>query len=340
MKPITREYLEDHILGGLFGQAMGDAFAMPAYLRPEDTWEHYQGWIETFHPGPPGHPAHDGLKAGQITDDTEQAMALAETMIQEQGLSVEGAARAIVRWYDQIDGDHNPYVGPSTRRACLALKQGADPHTTGLMGDTDGGAMRISPIGLINPGNRDRAIEDAVTACTPTHFTRVAISGAAAVAASIAAALVPGSSLEEILASGIYGGEQGLQHGNIWLGASVPRRIELALEIAARKTPLYDRIVTLFDVVGSTLATSETVPTAYGILALAEGDPVLCARYSAAVSGDADTVGAMACAIAGAWKGIDSIPSEWVSTLETVNSQYDFRGTAQKLVSMAMERIP
>jgi ADP-ribosylglycohydrolase len=336
---MNKDHLTQHILGGLFGQALGDAFAMPAYLRPGDTREYYNGWIETFHPGPPGHPAHDGLKAGQITDDTEQAMALADSIIEEGMISVSGAARAIVKWYDFIDGDNNPYVGPSTRRACQALKKGADPLTTGLYGDTDGGAMRIAPIGLINPGNIEGAIQDAVTACTPTHFTGVAISGAAAVAAAIAAALVPGAALDDIISAGIHGGEQGVQHGNTWLGASVPRRIELAVEISGRDLPVYERIVTLFELVGSTLATSETVPTAFGILAMAEGDPVQCARFSAAVSGDADTVGAMACAIAGAWKGISAIPDDWIETLERVNSQYDFRGVAHKLADLAWKRL-
>jgi len=331
-------FLEEHILGGLFGQALGDAFAMPAYLRPQDTREYYGGWIEEFHPGPPGHPAHDGLKAGQITDDTEQAMALAQSIIEEGGISVEGAAKAIVRWYDFIDGDSNPYVGPSTRRACQALKQGADPHTTGTHGDTDGGAMRISPVGLINPGQVENAIKDAVIACTPTHFTQVAVSGAAAVAAAVAAALVPRSSLDSVIEAGVYGGEQGAEHGTVWLGASIPRRIELAVEIARRDQPVYDRIVTLFELVGSTLATSETVPSAFGILALANGDPALCARYSAAISGDADTVGAIACAIAGAWKGVGEIPQDWIATLETVNDRYDFRSTAAGLLKLAKER--
>lgn len=333
------ERLEQHVLGGIMGQALGDAFAMPAYLRPQDTWSYYGGWIEEFHPGPEDHPAHHGLHAGQITDDTEQAMALAESVLEEGKVSVEAAARAIVRWYDRVDGDNSPYVGPSTRRACQALKQGADPFTTGKLGDTDGGAMRISPIGLINAGNIEQAIQDAVTACTPTHNTNVAISGAAAVAAAIAAAMEEGSTLSDVIEAGIDGGDKGATFGNVWLGASVPRRIELAVEIARRDAPVYDRIVTLFDLVGSTLATSETVPTAFGVFVMADGDPNQCAVYSAAVSGDADTVGAIACTIAGAWKGIDAIRPDWVKTLEEVNQQYDFRGVASALTELARERM-
>ena len=65
--------LYEHVLGGLLGQAMGDAFAMPALLHPEATWKCYGGWLTEFHPGSDGHPAHAGLPAGRVTDDTEQA---------------------------------------------------------------------------------------------------------------------------------------------------------------------------------------------------------------------------------------------------------------------------
>ena len=71
------QQLYEHILGGLLGQAFGDAFAMPALLHPEDTWKCYGGWLTDFHPGPAGHPVHEGLPAARVTDDTEQAFALA-----------------------------------------------------------------------------------------------------------------------------------------------------------------------------------------------------------------------------------------------------------------------
>ena len=174
--------LYEHILGGLLGQAFGDAFAMPALLHPEDTWARYGGWLTEFHPGPAGHPAHDGLPAGRVTDDTEQAFALAERIIRDGGVTVEGAAEALLSWYESVDGDTAPFVGPSTRKACRALKRGTDPRETGLTGDTNGGAMRICPVGLIHPGDPSAAARDAAAACRPSHFTDVAVSAAAAVA--------------------------------------------------------------------------------------------------------------------------------------------------------------
>lgn len=49
-------------------------------------------------------------------------------------------------------------------------------------------------------------------------------------------------------------------------------------------------------------------------------------------------IGAMACAIAGTWRGIEAIPAEWIQTLEEVNSQYDFRGIAHGLTELARKR--
>ncbi len=254
-------------------------------------------------------------------------------------MSVSGAAQAIVNWYESIDGDNSPYVGPSSRRACQALREGADPNTTGARGDTDGGAMRISPVGLIHPGNPKQAVIDTALACTPSHNTRVAISGAAAVAGAIASAMIPDTSLEKVVQSGINSARQGEKFGNTWLGASVPRRIELAITLTQSSKSIPDKIIDLYDLIGSTLATSETVPCAFGILVLAEGNLMKCAKYSAAVSGDADTVGAIACAIAGAWNGFEQFSEEIIHTLEKVNNQFDFRDVADGLTAIALRNL-
>jgi ADP-ribosylglycohydrolase len=332
--------LYEHILGGLLGQAFGDAFAMPALLKPEDTWKQYGGWLTGFHPGPAGHPAHQGLPAARVTDDTEQAFALAESIIRDGEVTVEGAARSLLAWYESVDGDSAPFVGPSTRRACRALKSGADPAETGLSGDTNGGAMRICPVGLIHPGNPPAAVRDAATACRPSHFTDVAVSAAAAVAGAVAAALKPGITCEQILAAGRQAALEGRALGSPWFGASIPRKIDLALELVRDADPsdsedLFSHIRDIYDLVGSTLAAADAVPSAFGILALAQGDPLLCARYAAALSGDADTVAAMACTVAGAWRGAGAFPEGLTAQLRRANPELDFEGVARGLTGLA-----
>ncbi|MCD4686452.1 MAG: ADP-ribosylglycohydrolase family protein, partial [Anaerolineae bacterium] len=201
--------LKNKILGGLYGQALGDAWGMPAYFDLDHTWQAFDGWIEELLPGPADHPVHFGLPAGRITDDSEQAFSLATAFIQHGGVTLEAAVEAIIAWYDRVGGDDSPYVGPSTRRGVQALKRGEDPHTTGLWGDTNGAPMRISPVGLMHPGDPMGAIEDAATVCTPTHNTNVAISGACAVAAAISIAMTERASLDTIVSAGVLGAELG-----------------------------------------------------------------------------------------------------------------------------------
>jgi ADP-ribosylglycohydrolase len=329
-------YLHPHILGSLYGQALGDAWAMPAWLRPDQTWAYYQGWIEELVPAPADHPVHSGFRAGQVTDDTQQAMALAQAIINDGQITVAGAASAVVDWYDQIDGDHSPFVGPSTRRAVAALKSGADPHTTGLQNDTNGGAMRIGPIGLIHPGNPGAAVEDAIIACTPTHFSDVAVSGACAVAAAVAQSVMPDTTLEDIIDVAVQGAETGLRRGAPWMGASVARKIDFAVQLATDLTlSNQERLQNLYDLIGATLAVADSVPCAFGVLIMADGNPVKTATYAAALSGDADTVGAIACAIAGAWQGVEAIPMESIDTIRQANPQYDFEEIAEALYEIA-----
>jgi len=334
------ERLYRHILGGLLGEALGDAWGMPALLTPEETWQRFGGWVDRFYPGPTDHPVHAGLPAGRVTDDTEQAFALAQAIIADGRVTLEGVARAIVSWYESVDGDRSPYIGPSTRRAVQAIRRG-DPLTqTGLRGDTNGGAMRVCPVGLIHPGDVHAAARDAALSCIPTHNTQVAASGAAAIAGAIAQALFPRSTLQDIIEAGKQAAHEAVQWAAPWMGPSIPRRIELAVTLAQADKPDRERLQDLYDLIGTTLATSESVPAAFGVLVMGEGDLLRTATYAANLSGDADTVGAMACAIVGAWRGVDAFPKEVIATLKRVNPELDFEGVALGLYRLAEGTMP
>ncbi len=323
------------ILGCLYGQALGDAFAMPAQVHPADT-ERCFGWLDSWQAAPADHIVHAGLPAGRITDDSEQAFSIAQAVIDEGGVTLEAAVKGLVAWYDRVDGDQSPYIGPSTRRGVNALKRGEDPRTTGLWGDTNGAPMRIAPIGLLHPGDIEGAVAAATTVCMPTHFTQPAVSGAASVAAAVAMAMVEGISLESLIAAGLRGAELGAEHGRRWFGCSVVFKIEQALAIAKSGGETRLILRRIFDEVGATLNVPETVGAAFGILALARGDPKQTAILAANLSGDADTIGAIACAMAGAYAGFDAIPADDVAVLENdeVFQTYQVRAIAAGLQRM------
>ena len=75
------------------------------------------------------------------------------------------------------------------------------------------------------------------------------------------------------------------------------------------------------------------------MLAMAGGDPLQTAIYAAALSGDADTVGAMACAIAGAWRGADTFSIDVCKTLREANPELDFEATARRLTELAERTV-
>ena len=324
--------MQNKILGGLYGKALGDAFAMPAQVHPDDT-ERCFGWLDSWQDAPDDHIVHAGLPAGRITDDSEQAFSIAQAVIAAGGVTLEAAVAGLTAWYDRVDGDNSPYVGPSTRRGMNALKAGEDPRTTGLWGDTNGAPMRIAPIGLLHPGDIANAVADTVTVCMPTHFTQPAVSGAAAVAAAVAMAMVDGAPLDDVITAGIRGAEMGRAHGRRWFGCSVAFKIEQALEIAGSTADARTRLRRIYDEVGATLNVPETVGAAFGLLAMAAGDPKETAIMAANLSGDADTIGAIACAIAGTFAGFDAIPAEDIAVLENdlVFRAYDVRGIAAGL---------
>ncbi|MBN1991807.1 MAG: ADP-ribosylglycohydrolase family protein [Anaerolineae bacterium] len=331
-------YAYSHIAGALYGQALGDAWAMPAYFRPEQTWEHFDGWLETLLPAPDDHPLHAGLQAGQVTGDTHLALTLAQTIIADGQVTLEGATRAIINWYDHVNGDNAPFVAPNTRRLVAALKSGANVSLSGLDCNTNTMAMGISPVGLIHSGNPDAAIADAITVCTPTHFVDVAIAGACAVAAAVAQAMSADTTLEEIVNVAVHGAQIGRENGRPGLGASVARKIDVAVNWAVEaRLSERDRLRNLYDLIGSTLSAADTVPCAFGVLAMANGDPVETAMFAAALSGKADTVGAIACALAGAWQTFDVIPLEHIETLRRANPQYNFEQIAEGLFELACQ---
>lgn len=327
--------MQNKILGGLYGQALGDAFAMPAQVHPDDTVRTF-GWLETWEDAPDDHIVHAGLPAGRITDDSEQAFSIAQKVIEAEAVTLDAVIDGLVAWYERVGGDASPYVGPSTKRGITALKNGDDPTTTGLWGDTNGAPMRISPIGLLHPGDVGGAVKDTVIACMPTHFTQPAVSGACAVSSAIAIAMLEGVSLNAVMQAGLLGAELGRQYGRKWFGTSVSFKIQQALDIVNDAQDVKTKLHRLYYEVGTTLNVPETVGAAFGVVAMANGDPKQTAILAANLSGDADTVGAIACAISGTYAGFDAFLANDITVLENdeVFQSYGVREIANGLETL------
>src|SRR5205823_1459444 len=116
------------------------------------------------------------------------------------------------------------------------------------------------------------AAEDAMITAIPTHNTDVGFSGAAAIAGAVAMALA-GAPLDKIIDAGCDAAELGLRKGRPWIAPSVARRIRMAVDIASRPGDVRARLQEIFDVVGCSLSIPESVGAAFGVLAMAQGEP-------------------------------------------------------------------
>lgn len=315
---MNHAHLYDRVLGSLAAACIGDALGAPAEQRsPAEIQQIWGGWLRDFHAPPPDSPYAVGRRAGQITDDASQMLGLVDAYLAEPGgLTARGVARMLLRWSET---EYYPrFAGPSTRRAVEGLQAGADPETLGAAGrlstdgTSNGAAMRVAPAGLRHPGQVDAAVADALTCCRPSHLTSIGVAGAAAVAAAVATAVVPGATMLEVVATSRYGAREGRRlgalHGRDVAGPSVERRIELAVSAALSADDFPGAVRAVIDVTGSGLGMSEAVPAAVGILVAAEGDPYLTCVGGANAGDDTDTVACIAGSIAGALRGFSAVP--------------------------------
>ncbi len=310
--------LFDRVYGCLAGLALGDCLGMPTeFLTPEQIKQEF-GWVDHPVQAPSYHP-HSDLRRGQITDDTGQALAIAHAYRPDGQLVAEDVARELLLWADNV-GEYLPLIlGPSTRQALDQLRSGGDPRQTGKKGATNGASYRAVIVGLVNSNRPGRLIEQVVEACLPTHGTCVAISGGAAVAGAIAKAFSEGTSLVEIFQAAKQGAEEGRSYGEWVWGTPLEGRIDLALQIVSQTQQPETVLADLYRFVGVDMLVAESVATAFGVVALAKGDPMQAILYGANIGGDTDTIAAIAGAICGAWKGIAAIDQKMLAEVEEVN---------------------
>jgi ADP-ribosylglycohydrolase len=309
----------DRALGALTGLAVGDALGMPTQTLPREAIA-AAGGVTGFRAAAPDHPLAHGLPAGRVTDDTEQALLLADALVDGGGrVDPQRLADDLDRWErDARARGSLDLLGPSTRSAIQAVREGVAPELAGANGTTNGAAMRIAPVGIATRIDDAEVLVDAVeSACLVSHHTSVAIAGAAAVAAVVSAG-VDGRDLPVAAALGITAARAGARRGRWVAGAEVAARISWSVELAGRRDvpTAIDRVVRL---IGTSLATQESVPAAFAMLLLHPDDPWAACCAAASLGGDTDTIAAMTGAMAGAIHGVDAFPADAVATVRAVN---------------------
>ncbi len=307
----------DRASAALTGLAVGDALGMPTQTMSVAEIRCHYGKISTFVAPYDGHPVADGLQPAQVTDDTEQTFLLSERLIDDAGLIDQTRwAMDLLAWEADIkERGLRDLLGPSSKAALDALLSGTSVSETGRYGTTNGAAMRIVPVGIAAPCEPLPDLIDMVErACRLTHNTGEAIAAAAAVAAVISCG-VDGLDFKSAVNSALEAAEAGQHRGYPEGAQDMAARIASALDLADRGSAADE----LARKTGTSVAAHESVPAAFGIVRLAEGDPWQAALIAANVGDDTDTIGAIAGAMAGACAGCSVFPDDKVREVRAAN---------------------
>ncbi|MEM0350225.1 MAG: ADP-ribosylglycohydrolase family protein [Archaeoglobaceae archaeon] len=275
--------------GCILGLAIGDALGMPVEGMSREKIKQIYGEIRDFLPSPYG-----DLKAGEWTDDTEQTLLLAESIIETIYFSPENFVEKLKNWF--YTGRR---IGPTTRAAIIKLLRGAKWYESGINSDTCGSAMRVAPIGLVYHFNFNLVERYAEISSRITHSGIGAIASAIAVAIAIACKVLDFSD-EEMLEEVIKRVES--------YDALLADKIRFAEEI--KKENLDYAIEKL----GNTISALDVVPMAFYCV-FSEKDFESAVIKAANAGGDSDSIAA----ICGAIKGIEGISERFLDKLKDVD---------------------
>lgn len=222
----------ERILGALYGQALGDAMGMPSELWPRSRVKAHFGWIDRFLPGPKENNAACYFNRAEFTDDTSMALCLADALLEREGkIDPDLIGRNILDWALRFDAFNKNVLGPTSKIALNAIRDGKPVAELENNGVTNGAAMRVSPLGCLLPARDvDSFIDDVALASSPTHKSDLAVAGAVVIAWAISRA-IDGESWSAIVDSLPSIARHAQQKRITTFSASLAARLEIALKI-------------------------------------------------------------------------------------------------------------
>jgi ADP-ribosylglycohydrolase len=311
------------IAGCILGTAVGDAIGLPREgLSPAQARRLFGG-----------PPLRHALVFGQgmMSDDTEHTCMVAQALLASGGDPVRFARSLSWRlrgWLLAFPAG----VGLATAKATLKLWVGFPLSKSGVYSAGNGPAMRAAVLGVY-AADDDTLLRDLVRASTRlTHTDPRAEQGAlvVALAARVGAQKSPQGlnavAVLDTLAAAVA-------------DAQLRRNLEAAREHLNRGTSAPEFAASLGLDHGVTGFVNHTVPVAVYCWLRYHDDFRAAVEAAVMLGGDADTVGAIVGALAGATLGPDAIPSDWLAHLrDWPRSVTWMRRLAQRLSAAAPER--
>ena len=314
---MRREAAPEHAQGTLIGLAVGDALGTTLEFQAIAAPPFPQLATGPHHSVTGGGPF--ALNPGQVTDDTQMACALLESLVQKNWFTASDAARRYIEWSKwafDIGGQTSAALGEIASGALPAVAGKTVWEQRGKDAAGNGSLMRTAPIGVVFSADGLLRREASVNDSASTHFDpRCQLACAAyngAIARAVRGDSVPATAILDAAESELAAASWYLVR--TW--PDIKSEIEIAFmrlsdDLAAARGPdpgLYTDELHLhrhqgFVRVAFRLALWELVHA-----------PSFEAGLVDVVNrgGDADTNGAIAGALLGAYHGFDAIPRGWV----------------------------
>ena len=299
----------DRARGVLFGVASGDALGRPVEFMPASEIRAEHGRLNEMI----GHGTWN-QPAGTITDDTEQALCIARSLVEQQRFDPEDIAERFVAWYDS-----NPFdIGRMTMKSLSRLKHGDEWDEAGQhvwesspegQNAGNGSVMRCAPLAIPYETNWERLVGMSRQSSQITHADPRCAYGCAV--------------LNLTMAGLLEDADTPLQDALDEVGSDAPAELVTALQPLAR---------------GDSPKTLETSGYVVHSLQTALHDGLFAENAEEAIvtavnrGGDTDTIGAIAGAVAGARFGASALPDQWLGAIDEAG---ELESIADQLVEMA-----
>jgi ADP-ribosylglycohydrolase len=318
-----------HIYGAVAGAYIGNAMGAPVEGWTWERIEKTYGFLDKF----VADPRSKGVpnQPGWTEDGMERYKLLASAVIKKGGrISIEELGR---EWVEKIDPTRIGFrIGPQDRVIYDLLKAGIPPYEVGryaLWPGFMGTSKMMQPLGLISACRPDVAAKDALDLgrikdaqgrplwrndkqgedgrYRSTLVYNSALENCAAIAAATAEAMRPSATVDSVIAVALA-----------QLPPGSRKEVETVLGFA-KNAKDWKEIRPLYQKFYEGTPVSNAIDILAGGLAcfkLANGQPREATLYASNLGRDTDCKAYVAGGLAGAMRGIDAWPPEWVELVE------------------------
>jgi ADP-ribosylglycohydrolase len=355
----------------LYGVAFGDAIGAPVEKLSAGEIRARYGRVTSldtvWHRMSQAASARGGRVRGNgiVTDDTLMTLALMQVYVEtRRHLDAWDMADAFVRYIAWV-----PRWIPELQRETVLVERlfypekwiyqrlqlsGAEPRQGGIGNMVNcGAAMYIAPIGAVNACDPKGAYDEAI-AFAAGHQQSYGLEAAGVMAGAVAAAFLPGTSIDRVVETAIGLAKDGTRKAIVDIatvareqkrkGADHATLTEAFHAAILRYSPMGDDVNHSVEKAGvataayqpSRLGSIEELPLALGFALFNDGDFRRSVEDGINSGRDTDSIGVMAGAILGAMHGEAVIGAEELRTLDAAN-RFELRASADAFAEVAAD---